>query len=118
MAKQGFYGKEYVRAKGGDYDYQGQVNRLHNLVQWDKKSAPIAPANATVSLDELNERYKAYDWLVADDKHWEAQVIKHADAYYAKKRKAYFRKQALKRKVAATKELDYSFISRIAKGGF
>lgn len=86
MAKQGFYGPEYVRDKNGDYDYLGQVNRLHNLKQWDRQVEPIAAAPATISLDEMQERWKAYDWLLADNKHFESAVIKKVDELAQKRR--------------------------------
>lgn len=75
MAKQGFYGPEYVRDKNGDYDYLGQVNRLHNLKQWDRQAEPIGNPDAPISLDELNERFNAEGWLIADDKHWQSRVL-------------------------------------------
>lgn len=86
MAKQGFYGREYVKDENGDYDYKGQVNRLHNLVQWDRQSEPMAAAPATVSLDEMQERWKAHEWLIKDDKHWESKVIKKVDEIAFKNR--------------------------------
>lgn len=111
MAKQGFYGREYIPLKNGDYDYQGQVNRLHNLKEWDRDETLTIGQSSTVSLDEMNERWKAYDWLVADDKHWEAKVIKKVDEDAWKKRRE---KTRINYKELNSKPLEFSLISRIA----
>ena len=79
MAKHGFYGREYVKTKDGDYDYQGQVNRLHNLRQWDRDETLAIAPQSIVSLDELQDRWNFYDWGASDNKHWEADVIRRID---------------------------------------
>lgn len=83
----GYYGAEYVKTKNGDYDYQGQVNRLHNLRQWDRNETIAIAPQSNISLEEMQERWNAYDWLVADSKHWEADVIRKVDEDARNKRR-------------------------------
>ena len=102
----GYYGAEYVKTKNGDYDYQGQVNRLHNLRQWDRDETLAVAPQSNISLDEMQERWNAYDWLVADSKHWEADVIRKVDEDAWKKR------QAAKRKHVSTATFNIGLISK------
>lgn len=87
MAK-GYYGKDYIPDKNGDYSYQAQVDRLHNLHQWDRDETLAIAPQSTISLDELQERWNGYDWLDIGSKHWEADVIRKVDEEAWKKRQA------------------------------
>lgn len=88
MAKQGFYGREYVKTKDGDYDYLGQVNRLHNLRQWDRDETLAIASQSIVSLDELQDRWNFYDWGASDNKQWESDAIRRIDEERAARRNA------------------------------
>ena len=109
MAKQGFYGREYVKTKTGGYDYQAQVNRLHNLKQWDRDETLTIKESSTISLDEMNERWKAYDWLIADDKHFESKIIKKVDELRSIEK---HKEEKLIKKYAYSKELNFSFLKK------
>ncbi|MCQ2086455.1 MAG: hypothetical protein MJZ37_00065 [Bacilli bacterium] len=112
MGKKGFYGREYIRTKDGDYDYQAQVNRLHNLKEWDRDETLVIKEGSEVSLDEMNERWKAYDWLVADDKHWESKIIRKVDELAYQKRRDARRLLPSERKMLYSEPIDVNIISK------
>lgn len=102
MAKQGFYGREYVKTEDGDYDYQGQVNRLHNLKQWDRDETLTIAPQTPLSLDELQARWNFYDWGASDNKHWEADAIRRVDEERKLKRERELNKTAENKKTVHT----------------
>lgn len=67
-------------------EYLAQVKRYHNNVDWCKGEKKPVISQTSISLDEMQERWNAYDWLIADEKHFEAKCIRHADEALYKER--------------------------------
>ena len=99
-----------------EYNYQEQVDRFHNNVDWKKdKTLAVAPSSP-ISLDEMQERWNAYDWLIADDKHFETKCIRHADEERARRRKADAEerreRELVERKFAESTEIKFDFLKK------